>query len=142
MSYSNELQHHGVKGMKWGVRKARGRTGPGTKVTSKNQQKRINDRNIRNERKQTLKARRNMSEQDLDRAINRLKKEKQLKDLIQEDIAPGRTIVSESIRSLGSKAIGAAVVGSLAYLGKVSLDKDFNLGEAAKYIFPNPNKKK
>ena len=37
MEYKYELYHHGVKGMKWGVRKVRGHAGPG-KYLTKNRQ--------------------------------------------------------------------------------------------------------
>lgn len=35
--YENEIYHHGVKGMKWGVRKARGHAGPGKYIGKKRQ---------------------------------------------------------------------------------------------------------
>lgn len=36
--YNHELYHYGVKGMKWGHRKARGHAGPGKYATKKRQQ--------------------------------------------------------------------------------------------------------
>lgn len=35
--YNNELYHYGVRGMKWGVRRARGHAGPGRYLTRKRQ---------------------------------------------------------------------------------------------------------
>lgn len=35
--YDDELMHYGVKGMKWGVRRARGHSGPGNYMTRKRQ---------------------------------------------------------------------------------------------------------
>lgn len=132
---NNYLQHHGVLGMKWGVRKS---------SYNKNESDKMKNAAKKAKRKKDLKNRRILSEKELEKKINRLKMEKQLKDLTEADVKPGRTAVKKFISSTGGKVITAATVGGLTYAGKyyVSKQGNVNYSELANYMFPNPNKKK
>ena len=71
-----------------------------------------------------------------------MKLEKEYKNLIKDDIAPGRKFVSEVLASGAKKAIPVMVAGTLAYAVKAAMTKEFDIKEAANYIAANPNKKK
>ena len=105
----DELQHHGVKGMRWGVRKDRGSSG-GTKnkqngssrfstVKKKYRSTRNAWRNLTGSRKSAaLKKYRGknidgMSDEDLRNAVNRMNMEKQYRSLTKMDFYRGKRIV-------------------------------------------------
>lgn len=141
------LQHHGIKGMKWGVRRYQNKDGSLTPAGKKREARleRKNDRkqnkSIKQERSYAAKNRRNLSDSDLDARINRLKKEQQLRELTDADLRPGRTAVKNLMSSAGGKVITAAATGALAYAGYSFMESN-GFAKAANYIFPNPNKKK
>lgn len=138
---SNELMHYGVLGMRWGVRRYKNKdstlTTAGKKRLSKDK-----DKAEKKERKVALKNRRSLSDVDLKKKIERLKMEKEFKNLTEEDISPGRKYVGEIMSSAGKKALTVAAAGAMAYGVKVAMTKEFNIKEAAGYIAANPNKKK
>ena len=184
-----ELHHHGIKGMRWGVRRYQNKDGSLTsagKMRVKRLQRAIdaNDRDVadlkkhgyvseakavkavgdrnreklaamresaaktsRNDkekkaRKADAKNRRTMSDVDLKKRIERMKLEKEYKNLVDEDIAPGKKYVFEILSAIGKKTIPIAAAGALAYGVKVAMTKQFDIEEAAQYIAANPNKKK
>lgn len=93
-----ELAHYGVKGMRWGVRK--------------------DDYRAKVSRARGYKARRSLTDKDLQKTINRLNLEKQYKKLILEDIAPGRAFVADMLPKIGSAALMAAAGSIGAKLAK------------------------
>lgn len=100
------------------------------------------DEKERASRKNDLKNRRTMSDADLKKKIERLKMEKEFKNLTNEDIRPGKTFVNDVMSSAGKKALTIAAAGAMAYGVKVAMTGKFDIGEAANYIAANPNKKK
>lgn len=133
----SELYHYGVKGMKWGVRRTPVQLGHKTKA-----KKQSSDLKEKKQRRSDLKKRRTMSTEELTRKIERLKKEKQFKDLVESDIAPGRTAVKNFLKSSGGRVLTNAAIGALAYAGYAVVSGNVDPKQAAGYIFPNPNKKK
>lgn len=134
----NELMHHGVLGMKWGVRKARPTSG---KARGKTKTVSVNDKE-KASRKSALKKRRTLSDADLRKRIDRLKMEKEFKSLTKEDVSPGKKFVSDVMSSAGKKMLTVAAAGAMAYGVRAAMTRDFDIREAASYIAANPNKKK
>lgn len=113
--YSNGyLEHFGIRGMHWGLRRYQKSDGTYTsagkkrrhvKVTLTNRQK---DINVKKERKQAVKNRRLLSDEELKSRVNRLQTEKQLKDLTADDLNVGKKAVNETVKALGVAA-GATI---------------------------------
>lgn len=140
IGYDDTLSHHGVKGMRWGVRKSITKSSKGSfrkKALSKidkyrvqkakerleKKKQRAKDAAERKEIKKTHDLTRGkikrLTDQELRTRLNRLQQEKQLRELVESEVAPGRTAVK---RILKSAAIGlgtAAATGGLFYLARV-----------------------
>ena len=121
------LAHHGILGMKWGVRRSEAQLARARGHSSKSS----DDKNEVSARKAAVKNRRTMSDADLKKKIERLKLEREFKNLTEDDIAPGRKY-----------ALTVAAARAMTYAVKTAMTKEFNLKEAAQYIAANPNKKK
>lgn len=132
------LAHHGILGMKWGVRRSEAQLARARGHSSKPS----DDKNEVAARKVAVKNRRTMSDADLKKRIERLKLEREFKNLTEDDITPGRKYVSEILSASGKKALTATAAGAMTYAVKTAMTKELNLKEAAQYIAANPNKKK
>ena len=113
----DEIYHHGVLGMKWGVRRYQNADGSLTSAGRKHYNKQAN-KAVKKERKEAVKNRRTMSDNELQQRINRLNLEKKMKDLSDDDVNPGKKAVNSALQKAGKTVMTAAVVGTLAYAGK------------------------
>lgn len=130
------LTHHGIKGMKWGVRRTPSQLGHKTssKYKSADDKKKI-------EMKNAAKNRRLLSDADLKQRIERIKMEKQLKELTDEEISPGKKLVKDVLANSGKKVAATVATGALLYGTKAALTKEFNVKDMAGYVTPKPKNK-
>ena len=160
------LVHHGVKGMKWGVRRYRNKDGTLTAEGKAHAQKlaeRDADNAKRDDYKQAMRNRRNLSDEELLQRIGRLEREARFKKLTEENLndtaarelqASGKKAVNEVLINSGKKVAGTVLVGGTLFLGRALLTGQIEIDqfgidadtldklEAIAYLFPNPNKKK
>lgn len=125
------LAHHGIKGMRWGVRKHK-KSSDTTKLST----------NSKRERKKEIKNRRKLTDDQLKKKIERLKMEKEFKQLSMDDISPGKQYVKGILSSAGKKSLTVAATGAMSYAIKSAMTKEWDMKEAAKYVGANPNQKK
>lgn len=122
------LEHHGVKGMHWGVRSKK----PPTRkeLSSRSQRQKLSDR------------RRQLSDSDLKTFVERLSNEKKLKTLVEEDLSPGKAVAKKIMSQSGQKIASTVVAGAGFYAIKLAFDRKFNPKEAADFIVRGGIKKK
>lgn len=156
---TNELYHHGVKGMHWGVRRYQPYPGDyhgegkyvgekssgssGGSGTSKRQQRKEEKRAKKVARKRsTIKS---LSDAELNRRIERMKKENEYARLLGRSpvngASAGRSIAGQVFKSIGNKILIPMAVGGSAYVLKGYADKKFGK-DTAGYIFRTVNEKK
>ncbi len=117
MYNKNYLAHYGVKGMKWGVRK-KDYQSMNAGFNSASQAARsaasVSDRVSGRKRRKTMQAidTSKISDQELQKRINRLNMERNYKSLMTEDLSEGRSRVSSTLFILGDTlAIASSVAG-------------------------------
>ena len=111
------LEHHGVKGMKWGLRK-RSKTrvsSSGARSTSPNPSSKVSAPTTRDKRVKALKNRRELSDSDIKDFTSRLQSEKQLKALLDEDVSPGRTFIKKVMSDAGKQAATKLATNAMTY---------------------------
>lgn len=107
------LAHYGVKGMRWGVRRA----GVNPRMQRTNKENRV-----RSTRKDALRRRQTLSDKNLDQLVKRLEQEKKLKSLLDEDLAPGRTATKKLLSNVGTKVAGTVLAGAGVWAVKAAVD--------------------
>lgn len=121
------LEHHGVKGMKWGVRK-RSKTrvsSSGARSTSPNPSSKVSAPTTRDKRVKVLKNRRELSDSDIKDFTSRLQSEKQLKALLDEDVSPGRTFIKKVMSDAGKQAATKLATNAIIYGTSKTVGKAF-----------------
>ena len=112
----NFLEHYGVKGMRWGVK--RGIVKSGKERTSREDK-------VRAKRKDAKRRRQVLSDKDLDGLVKRLEQEKKLKSLLDEDLSPGRTVAKKLLSNAGTKIAGTVLAGAGVWAVKTALEGGF-----------------
>ena len=137
----NELYHHGILGMKWGVRRYQNEDGSYTSVGKKRKKQglfskaKAHKKNIDKYKKDTDPARvKRMSDEELRKRNERLAAEKRYKDLRKEQLSAGEKATIDVMAQVG-KTVAS---GILLYAGKKAVDKIF--GPGAGSFIKNPNK--
>jgi hypothetical protein len=153
---NNELQHWGIKGMKWGVRRYQNKDGTLT-AAGKRREKQIAKQRAENLKKaRTAKAERKaristdtlspkkMTEKELNERIARLELEKKYRDAVRENrasMARGKRFVDKFLDSTVDKVAENAAADVVAQAIKVVVVKGTNKAFGDEVVFTN-NKKK
>ena len=143
----NELYHHGVKGMKWGVRKTPVRSSSGNTRKQKSntmslfkKKKTTRNASVAKSSQAQTKSVKDMSDDELQRKIDRARLEQKYLELNPETVSRGRRIAKRVINDVivpSAEDLGKQVVKSFMAKG---INKVLNL-EGDSKVYAN-NKKK
>ena len=143
----NELYHHGVKGMKWGVRKTPVRSSSGATRKQKSntlslfkKKKTTHNASVAKSSPAQTKSVKDMSDDELERKIERARLEQKYLELNPETVSRGRRIAKSVINNVivpSAEDLGKQVVKSFMAKG---INKVLNL-EGDSKVYAN-NKKK
>lgn len=152
----NYIQHHGVKGQKWGVRRYQNPDGSLTAAGQRRQAK-IEKKQAVKQKRSDVKNRRILTDEELRAKVNRLQMEKQLRQLTDEDVNRGRVAVKNFMGRVGNKVFdtAASVAGKAAVgLGGAAISafakgnfttsgfkESWSFGDAAKMVADQFKKK-
>ena len=153
---NNELQHWGIKGMRWGVRRYQNKDGTLTPA-GKRREKQLAKQRVENLKKaREAKAERKskiatdslspkkMTEKELNDRIARLELEKKYRDAVRENrssMARGKRFIDKFLDSTVDKVAETAAADVVAQAIKVVVVKGTNKAFGDEVVFTN-NKKK
>lgn len=100
---NNELNHHGIKGQKWGIRRFQNKDGSLTPAGRKRQKQDSGPIHEDYSKSHDTKSVKSMSDKELRDRINRLNMERQYAQLTATEKSIGRKIVSEVLLNVGKE---------------------------------------
>ena len=126
-NYTNELYHHGILGMKWGIRRFQNKDGSLTSAGKKRAQQNADEDYGEKTNKPAKKSVKDMSDSELREALNRQRMEReyldlnrQLSDLNKQKVSAGKRFISY----IGNNVIKpAATEAAKNTLSKFAQDK-------------------
>lgn len=110
VSEVDTIEHHGVKGMKWGFRKMKSRFGTGNKAANNKWKKKYNNRHV-------------MTDKDLRNATNRLRMENDFAEQIQRANKINKTNGRSTTKAI--KTAAGFVIPTVAGVAVKTLANDF-----------------
>ena len=140
-AWRTELYHYGIKGMKWGVRRTPEQLGHRSAKKPKKISVRAEDKKKKAEMRTASKNRRLLSTDEIRSRIERIKLERQLKDMTDEELTPGRKFVKDVMSSTGKKVVSTVATGATLYAIKAAISGKINPQELANAVFNGGPKK-